>query len=133
MPLYFFDHEIFDARALITRRLDPLVVLPFKRHNFALGPTFPSILLLVRRRERLRRYVGLLAKRRGVIGIVCGRLRRLNSKPKVGRYLAATGRAVEDEGRGENTSIWLTQAWQEGLHEDHFRWVAGNFVSDHGA
>jgi hypothetical protein len=41
----FFDHEIFDARALIARR-----------------------------HEQLRRYVGLLAKRRGVIGIVCGRL-----------------------------------------------------------
>lgn len=50
-----------------------------------------------------------------------------------GALFGGNRKGVEDEGRGENTSIWLTQAWQEGLHEDHFRWVAGNFVSDHGA
>jgi hypothetical protein len=72
----FFDHEIFDARALIARR-----------------------------HEQLRRYVGLIAKRQRIISIVYGRLWRLNSKPKVGRYLAATARAVEDGGCGENTNI----------------------------
>ena len=35
--------------------------------------------------------------------------------------------------RGENTSIRLTQSWWDGLYEDHSRYVAGNFVSGHGA
>jgi len=34
---------------------------------------------------------------------------------------------------GENTSIWVTQAWRKDLHEDHSRYVVGNFVPDHGA
>jgi transposase len=36
------------------------------------------------------------------------------------------------QGGGGNTIIWLTQAWWEGLHEDHSRCVVGNFVPDHG-
>ena len=70
-----------------------------------------SILLPARRREQLQRCVGLIAKRRRIISIVYGRLWRLNWKPRARRYstvksrltrvtLAATARAVEDEGGG---------------------------------
>ena len=75
-------------------------------------PALHSILLPARRREQLQRCVGLIAKRRRIISIICGGLWRLNWKLRARRYstvksrltkvaLEAAARAVEDRGAGE--------------------------------